>query len=235
MKGEDNSVEEIIDIEEYFKQGKTPPKGKKYKIKVDRETFTVHQESMTGEQILTLAGKNPFKDYQLYKKVKGGGVEKVAYTEVVDFTVPGTERFTTQKLHHTDGEARKDFKLLEEDNDFLVASGMTWETVIENNLHYVILRRVNLPLGYNVDNADIAIRIETGYPRTQLDMAFFYPHLARTDGKSINNLTPFAIEGKSYQQWSRHRPPENPWIDGIDCLATHIGFAIHWLEHEFNK
>jgi len=51
---------EIIDIEEHSKtHGGKPPKARRYKIRVDREKFTVEVPGMKGRDILTLAGKTP--------------------------------------------------------------------------------------------------------------------------------------------------------------------------------
>ena len=51
-----------------------------------------------------------------------------------------------------------------------------------------------------------AIRIETGYPNTELNMVYFFPALARMDGKPIGATdAPQPLDGKTYQRWSRHR------------------------------
>jgi hypothetical protein len=97
------SVEEYIDIEEYAKAGKKPPKGKKYLIRVDRANYKVDQSSLTGREILELAGKTPVQKYQLNQKVQGGAVKKIEYDEKVDFTTPGIERFMTIPLDQTEG------------------------------------------------------------------------------------------------------------------------------------
>lgn len=207
-----------------------------YKFQVDRDQYESPTRCMTGREILEFVGKQPYTDFQLYQKLKSNKVEKVGYEQTVCFDDPGIERLTTQKKHHQDGEEpRRDFKLLPEDIAYLDAMGFQWEAITEANLNYVILRGRKLPSGYNVDTADIAIRIDAGYPRGQLDMAFFCPMLSRLDNQSINNLSEFALEGKRYQQWSRHRPADNPWLEGIDSLATHIGFVEQWLEDEFKK
>lgn len=97
------SVEEYIDIEEYAKAGKTPPKGKKYLIRVDRANYKVDKSSMSGKEILELAGKTPIHKYQLNQKVHGGAVKKIEYDEKVDCTTPGIERFMTIPLDQTEG------------------------------------------------------------------------------------------------------------------------------------
>ena len=93
-------VEEIIiveevDLEEYAKAGKKPPEAKKYRIRVDDRYFVVTQPSMTGREILTLAGKTPPENYILTQKLRGGKLHTVELDEVVDFTAPGIERFNT--------------------------------------------------------------------------------------------------------------------------------------------
>lgn len=102
-ENKNKEIEEYIDLEEYAKAGKNPPKGKKYLIRVDRANFKVDQESMTGKEILELAGKTPVQRYQLNQKLRGGVVEKVEYNQKVDFTTPGIERFMTIPLDQTEG------------------------------------------------------------------------------------------------------------------------------------
>ncbi len=91
-----------IDIEEFAKNNQQVPKGKRYKIKVDRDKYVTDQECLSGKEILQLAGKTPYTGYQLNQKVKGS-VNKVGYDEKVDFTTPGIERFMTLPLDQTEG------------------------------------------------------------------------------------------------------------------------------------
>ncbi|RLD66390.1 MAG: hypothetical protein DRI84_04905 [Bacteroidetes bacterium] len=95
--------EEYIDIEEYAKAGKKPPKGKKYLIKIDKALYKVDVEGMTGREILELASKTPIERFQLNQKLHGGVVKKVGYDEKVDFTEHGIERFMTIPLDQTEG------------------------------------------------------------------------------------------------------------------------------------
>ena len=94
---------EYIDIEEYAKAGKEPPKGHKYLIKVDKVFYKVDEECMTGRQILELADKKPVERFQLNQKLRGGLVKKVNYDEKVCFSQPGLERFMTIPLDQTEG------------------------------------------------------------------------------------------------------------------------------------
>lgn len=129
--------------------------------------------------------------------------------------------------------ARRDFELLPEDEKFLSEYGLPWDTVVDGS-RWVLIHDFPTHEGYNHLNVTAAIRLETGYPNSALDMVYFYPALARNDGKQIGaTQATQQIAGKSYQRWSRHRTPQNPWIPGQDSLGTHVLLVEDWLEREF--
>lgn len=97
-----HELDEPIDVEAYGKEGKTPPKGKTYRIRVDNVVLIVPEE-LTGREILERAGKKPVEKYQLNQKLRGGVVKKVIYDEVVNFSSPGIERFMSIPLDQTEG------------------------------------------------------------------------------------------------------------------------------------
>lgn len=131
---------------------------------------------------------------------------------------------------------RRQFNLPEEDMEFLAAMPLPWETVIEGNSKRVILRNFPVPSGYNQPEVDLNVMIEATYPDTQIDMVYFFPPLARTDGRPINAANNLDIfDGKSWQRWSRHRTPQNPWRPGVDNLSTHIALVDDWLRRELTK
>src|SRR3569833_430135 len=127
--------DEIIDIEWCTLQGHTPPKGRKYRILIDRKPYVVHHHTVTGKELLELAGKTPYKNYQIRQKFKHGKVTTIGYDQVVDLTEHGIEKFKTLPLDQTEGEApRRDFSLLEEDELFLENLGLSWEAVNVQNV-----------------------------------------------------------------------------------------------------
>lgn len=130
---------------------------------------------------------------------------------------------------------RQDFQLQEGDLLFLESLGLPWETINEGGMQWVIIHNYPVPPGYNVDSIKVAIKIETGYPRTPLDMAYFFPSLHRVDGKPINAQSLQPIDGVNFQRWSRHRTPENPWREEVDDLSTHMSLVSFWFEQEFIK
>jgi len=128
---------------------------------------------------------------------------------------------------------RREFNLMPEDLEFVESSGLQWETIKDRNQLWVILYDYTLPAGYNQKNVDIAINIPSGYPRAQIDMVYFFPAISRVDGKAIGALSNRAMDNMSWQRWSRHRTPQNPWREGVDNIATHLGLIEFWLVREF--
>ncbi len=130
---------------------------------------------------------------------------------------------------------KRQFQLPELDVVYLEDLGLPWEAVNDGGMQWVVIHNYPVPPGYNVKDVSVAVKIETGYPRAQLDMAYFYPPLTRLDGKGINAITIQIIDGKQYQRWSRHRTGVNPWRDGVDDLSTHLTLVSYWFEQEFLK
>jgi hypothetical protein len=93
---------DIVDVEEFSRAGKEIPKGKKYRIRIDKEKYVVEKSALSGREILKLAGKMP-ETHILYLHSRGGQSKVIAADEVVDLTMPGVERFTTMKRENTEG------------------------------------------------------------------------------------------------------------------------------------
>ncbi len=227
---------EIIDVEAYSKEGRPVPKDKRYRIKIDREVFVVEKECMTGRELLVIAGKIPPEKYQLNLKLKGGKVDPIRLDEKVCFTKPGLEKFMTLPLDQTEGEGpRRQFDLLVEDVEFLESLGLLWETLTEPAGNWILMYDYPVYDGYTVGKVTVAVKVEPGYPRTQLDMAYFFPALIRKDRQPIGATSSQSIDNKIFQRWSRHRTPQNPWREGIDNLGTHMSLVSYWFVQEFEK
>jgi hypothetical protein len=224
-----------LDLEEYSKvHGGKPPKARRYRIRIDREKYTVDLPEMTGRQILELAKKLPPENWLLNQKLKGGHVKAIGLNEVVDFRTPGIERFMTLPKDQSEGGApRRQFQLPEADVEGLEAAGLQWETI---GAGWLLVHGYGLPGGYNVDRASLALQIPGGYPTTSLDMVFFNPILSRRDGRPIPATQAIMhIDGANWQRWSRHYSPAHPWIPGEYNVITHLALVRHWLEREFSR
>jgi len=129
---------------------------------------------------------------------------------------------------------RRQFRLPSEDESYLDAVGLAWETLSEGGSKWLLIHEAPVPGGYNANHVIEAYLIDPNYPDTQIDMVYFHPGLSRSDGKSIGAaecLIP--LDGKTFQRWSRHRTPANQWRRGVDDISTHRTLVQHWLEREF--
>ncbi len=237
MKQEAHGNNEVVDLEEFSKTGKGVPPGKVYRFRVDKNYYETNKESLTGREILVIASKNPPEKHLLKQKIKGQVVD-IKLDDIVSLLSPGLERFMTIPNEVTEGEptvGRLDFKLLDDDHGFLEELGLPWEAVQEGAVRRVVIHGWKIPPGYNIQEASVNVRLDPGYPDTQIDMAYFFPPLTRQDGKPIRNLATDEFAGKSWQRWSRHRTPSSAWRIGVDNLRSHMGLVAYWLEVELKK
>ena len=130
---------------------------------------------------------------------------------------------------------RRQFQLPGTDEDYLVGLGRPWETIIDGGSRWAFMHDWPIVGGYNHAFVSAAVRIEQGYPDTQLDMVYFSPHLCRADGMTIGALANQSIDGTTWQRWSRHRTGANPWRSGVDDLSSHMLLVDHWLVRELAK
>ena len=130
---------------------------------------------------------------------------------------------------------RRDFALPPDDVKFLDDYELPWEAIIDGS-PWVLIHDFPTPPGYSHAKVTAAIRIETGYPNTELNMVYFFPALTRRDGQPIKATeAPQPLDGKTFQRWSRHRTAQNPWKIGQDNIGSHIFLIEDWLEREFEK
>ena len=127
---------------------------------------------------------------------------------------------------------RKEFVLPETDTEYLDSLSYPWEAM-KSDGNWVIVHDYPVPKGYNVETVSLGLRIDPGYPNSQIDMVYFSPHLHRADGKPIGALALQVLNGRQWQRWSRHRTSTNPWQSGIDDISTHLLLINYWLEREF--
>ena len=100
---EEEILDEIVDLEEYARHGKRPPRARGYRIRVNGKPFEVMQRFITGREVLTLAGLLPPEDYTLRVKIAGHRPEKVDLDEQVDLRHPGIEKFKALPRGQTEG------------------------------------------------------------------------------------------------------------------------------------
>ena len=237
--------QEVIDIEEYGKEGREPPRGRqyRYKIRVDKRSITFNEPTVTGRQILEAADKTPPEKYRLDQKLHGGQTRKIELDDEVDLAEPGVERFMTIPIEQRDGATAagqvprcREFDLPAEDETYLNANWPSWETVVEGGGHWLLIHDFPIPDGYDQSTVTLALKIPATYPRTGLDMAWFTPGLSLTSGRRPNNVgSSVTIRGTTYQRWSRHRTGASAWRVGVDDVSTHIAWVEEWLRQEVTR
>jgi Prokaryotic E2 family E/Multiubiquitin len=245
--GHDHQPKEIIikiKLEEIFQENQCHPEPEEgtiiyYIIKVDKKEFEVKQSSLTGREILGLVGYTPEK-YSLFEI--GEGQKEIAPNEHVDFKKPGIERFKSVAKEANEGSGvsplpsslRREINLLQEDVQFLDRLKLKWETIRAQQTGWILIHDFRIPDGYHISRSTLALMIPPSYPTVEFDMAYFYPPVHRQDGKVIGQITQQALDGVSYQRWSRHRNP-GTWRPGIDNLESHVLSVTKWMEAEFSK
>lgn len=96
-------LDDIIDLEEYAREGKAPPLARGYRIKINGDSYVVHDPIVTGREILTLAGLLPAEDYTLRVKFTGERPQKVGLDEELDLRHRGVEKFKALPRDQTEG------------------------------------------------------------------------------------------------------------------------------------
>ena len=126
-------------------------------------------------------------------------------------------------------EPRREFQLPEEDVAALDALGYRWETIVAAGVRWLLLYDWPVPAGLTASHVTVAVRVVTGYPAAALDMIYLHPPLQRRDGRTIAGLSTLLLDGKTFQQWSRHYTAANPWRIGVDDVTSHLRAAEEWL------
>ena len=222
---------ELEDLEECGRHGRKPRHAKSYRIVVDRVSFTVHQHSMTGAEILALVGK-PVADWSLTEKRPDGRRERIQPDQIVVFHHHAVERFETSPNKVKNGEGCLAAPLTADDRAFLDDRGFNWSTVQDGTSWVLIVKDYQLPTGLVPQMANLMVRIPIHYPVSGLDMMNFCPPVGRRDGRPLPNLSLFPFQDMQWQQWSRHRIDTAPWNPEVDCLATHFAMIEDALAHD---
>ena len=101
--GVEEVLEDVVDLEQYSREGKRPPLSRGYRIRINGDPFVVSIPDPTGREILTLAGLLPVENYTLRVKFAGEKPRKVELDEKVDLRKPGVEKFKALPRDQTEG------------------------------------------------------------------------------------------------------------------------------------
>ena len=205
--------------------------NKTNKIQIDKDYFKAPAPLMTGRELLELAGKKPAENFAIYRKIKGSQPERIGLDEKIDLSLPGVERFLTLPLDQTEGfGARRDFSLPEDDLCWLANATHDFELVAEAGVLRVVLYGFPVPPGYNHRAVDVNVRIESGYPDTQIDMVYVHPEL-QSPGRRLNHRprAPIHSMANCGSDGADIARPPTPGGRVSTTLATHFVLVGHWF------
>jgi len=94
--GADEGTIEVVEIEIYAKEDRTPPEGKHYKVVVDGKHYIFHHHLVTGKEIQEKAEKVPVECFRLYEKRRHCEYEKIEPGQQVNLARHGVEHFKTE-------------------------------------------------------------------------------------------------------------------------------------------
>ncbi len=220
--------DDAVDLEKCSRANRKPPKGQKYKIKIDGEKHTVVKQVLTGEEILAQAEKG-YDEWTLNQKLCGGRRKPIEKEESIDLAQPGIERFETVPRQAQQGFY---YPLPDEDMEFLRGNyNDAWKQVGEAGKRGLVISNYPLPCGYAPDKAELMLLIPSDYPAAGIDMFYFFPDVMRADGAPIGALSAEVHFGKHWQRWSRHYN----WRPSEDSIATHIAYVGNQLKFELGQ
>lgn len=96
--------EEVIDLEQFTKEDKKPPEGKRYKVRIGDQHHVFETQVVTGQEIMEKTGITHPECFWLYQKLKGQDFEKIDPSEKVNLAKPGIEHFIvkpTEVFHYS--------------------------------------------------------------------------------------------------------------------------------------
>lgn len=121
--------DEIIDVEDFTKDAKKPPVGKKYKVKIGGHYYIFDHQLVTGRELLEKAGITPIECFWLYQKLKDCDFEKIDLKEKVDLAKGGIEHFVVKPTevfnYFVDNEPETTDEKELTPNQILEAAGLT--------------------------------------------------------------------------------------------------------------
>lgn len=216
-------------------------KERVWKLRVQGVTLEFTVPMVKVADAMTKAGFDPSKAWHIYLLVAGQPKQEVDKNYMVDLRTPGMEkvRLMQRNVDNGDGQQSKlqrDFKLLAVDERYLDGTGLQWEAILSGERRWLIIHEYQLLPGYVPAVSKLALDIPKDYPSAQIDMFYFAPAVARSDGLPIPSIQVTAnIGGIVYQGWSRHRNGTNPWDPYTDNVPTHLALVESCLSREFGE
>ena len=209
-------------------------------LNVQGVRLEVHTPTIVVSDAMTQAGFDITQGWHIFLKVAGQPKQAIELNTVVDLRTPGIEKIRLTPKDVSNGESaqavRRDFALLDIDEDFLDLHHAYWETAIDNQRRWLLIYGYPLPVGYNERRVTLALEVPPSYPGAQIDMFYLNPTLSLTSGQALPCTEAQAtINGAMYQRWSRHRTTESEWHPDTDNVVSHLALVESALAKEVQQ
>ncbi len=211
-----------------------------WKLNVHGVTIESMTPTISASEALERAGFDVTKPWHIFFKAKGQPRVEVALTDQVDLAAPGTEKLLLIPRNVDNGEGppapRREFVLLDSDVNYLGRLGLPWETIIENDRRWLLIRNYPLPAGYTATGTLLALEIPPAYPDGAIYGFYAYPPLALASGREIPSTQLRGVLLRcEFHGWSRHRGAQAPWDPATDSVITQLGLVEAALAKEVEQ
>ena len=211
-----------------------------WKLNVHGVVIEVATPIITVSAAMEQAGFDITKPWHIFLKVVGEAKREVSLTDVLDLATPGIEKLRLTPRNVDNGEAplvsRHDFTLLDVDTAYLDRLQLQWETIIDAERRWLLIRNFPAPPGYTVTHTMLALEIPSSYPGAAIYGFYAYPQLALASGRSIpKTQLRGTLLGLEFHGWSRHRGSIAPWDPAMDNVVTQLGLVEAALTKEVGE
>lgn len=217
------------------------PKKRTWQLRVQGVLLDYREPLVKVADAMEKAGFDPKKSWHIYLIVQGQSKQEVNADFVVDLRTPGIEKIRLMQRNVDNGDgvqyaARRMFKLMAQDSEYLDGLGLRWEAVLQDERRWVLIHDFQLPAGYAQQHVLLALDIPKDYPAAQIDMFYFSPFVTLAGGQEIpSTQVRVVIDGITLQGWSRHRNGVQPWDPNSDSIRTHMAVVEGSLAKELGE
>lgn len=208
-----------------------------WKLNIQGENYDFSKPIVSVREAITAASLDPNHNWQIFLIVRDQPKRALTIDDEIDLRPAGIEKLRLTQKDVSNGEAaqpvRREFKLLDRDEQHLNAVGHHWETQLSaDGGRWLLIHDYQLPPGFSEEAVQLALSIPSTYPSTAMDMFYLYPAVHMADGSLIPQTEATVnVDGIPFQRWSRHRP----WNPATDNVMTQLAMADGCLHKEVDK
>lgn len=205
-----------------------------WKLNIQGEVYEFPKPIVSVREAISAASLDPNQDWQIYLIVRDQPKRELTINDEIDLRPDGIEKLRLTQKDVSNGEAtlplRREFKLLDRDEQHLDVAGHHWETrLTSGGGRWLLIHNYQLPPGYSEQVVQLALNIPSTYPNTAMDMFYLYPVVHLANGAVIPQTeATVEVDGVPFQRWSRHRS----WNPSTDNVMTQLAMADGCLHKE---